>query len=347
MKQILFFVILGAFVATSGFSQADLQPAAIVNLTKSEPITVKQFRTEVERMEKTAGRVLTQSERVQVLDVIINEKLVIQAAERDKVSITENEINQQMQQFRSGMSQQLGRQVTDAEFAQAVRSESGLEMPAFREQVQRQLLIQKYLMTKKENVINSFRPPTEEDIRTQYNLLRSQFVRPETVRFSMIQVPYGPDAASRVKAKELADSLKKEIGTSPSKFDEVVARGQAPNSGFQAGDAGFMPRNMEAQSVVGQEFINVAFSLKQGEVSRLMEGTAGFQIIKVTENYSMKNLELDDIFQLGSRTTVREYIGQVLSAEKQQAIITQASQELISDLRKGKSFQVFEKNLTW
>jgi len=347
MKRTLLFIILGSFIAVAGFSQADLQPAAIVNLTKSEPITVKQFRTEVERMEKTAGRALTQSERLQVLDVIINEKLVIQAAEKERVSVTENELNQQIQQFRSGMAQQIGRQPTDAEFAQAVRSESGMELAAFREQLRRQLVIQKYLMTKKENVINSAKVPTDAEIRSQYNLLRAQFVRPETVRFSMIQVNYGPDAASRRKAKELADSLVKEIGSNPSKFDEVVARGQSPSSGFQAGDAGFMPRNMDAQSVVGQEFINIAFNLKQGEISKLIEGTIGYQIIKVTENYAMKNLELDDIFQLGTRATVKEYIGQMLLAERQQAVIAQASQELISELRTGKTFQIFEKNLTW
>ena len=41
MKHIGFLVIFAAFLATGVFAQADLQPAAIVNLTKSEPITVK------------------------------------------------------------------------------------------------------------------------------------------------------------------------------------------------------------------------------------------------------------------------------------------------------------------
>jgi len=347
MKRTIFIVILGLFLAGWGFAQADLQPAAIVNLTKSEPITVKQLRTEVERMEKAAGRPMTQPERLQVLDVIINERLALQAAERDKISITEQEVNQQVQQLRGALAQQIGRQPTDAEFAQAVRNESGMELPAFRDQLRRQMIVQKYLMSKKESLITSIKQPTEEEIRAQYNLYKSQFVRPETVRFSMIQVAYGPDAASRTKAKELADRLVREIGTSPSRFDEVVARGQAANSGYQAGDGGFLPRNPEAQSVVGQEFINTAFSLKQGEVSKLIEGNPGYQIIKVTENYGMKNLELDDIFQLGMRMTVRDYIGQALLNEKQQNIIKRATEELVTELRAGRTFQVFERNLNW
>jgi parvulin-like peptidyl-prolyl isomerase len=346
MKRLFLTVMLCALGGLA-FAQSDLQPAAIVNLIKSEPITVKQLRTEVERMEKGGGRPLNAEERRQVLDVMINEKLAIQAAERDKIAISENEINQQFQQLRAGMVQAIGRQPTDAEFATAVRNQTGLDVPAFREQLRRQLLIQKYLLSKKQGLFESIKEPTEEEIVNNYNLARSQFVRPDTVRFSLIQVNYGPDAASKAKAKELADRLFREIGANPSKFDEVTLRGQAPNSGYQAGDGGFLPRNPEAQQIVGADFINTAFNLKQGEVSKLMEGNLGYQIIKVTETYAMKNLELDDIFQLGTRMTVRDYIGNYLFQQRQQEILAQASQELVAELRAGKTFQVFEKNLIW
>ena len=347
MKRIGFLVLFSAFLAVWAFAQSDLQPTAIVNLTKSEPVTVKQFRTEVERMEKSAGRALNAEERRQVLDVMINERLAIQAAERDKITISENEVNQQVNQLKAQMVQVIGRQPTDAEFNQALKNETGLEMPAFREQLRRQLLVQKYLMTKKQGVLESIKVPSEEEILNTYNLARSQFVRPETVRFSMIQVAYGTDASAKSKAKDLADKLNREIAANPSKFDEVVLKGQAPNSGYQAGDGGFLPRNLEAAQIVGQDFINTAFALKQGEVSKLMEGQRGYQIIKVTETYIQKNLELDDIFRLGTRMTVRDYIGNVMLQERQQKILEQASNELVSELRAGKTFQVFEKNLSW
>jgi parvulin-like peptidyl-prolyl isomerase len=252
-----------------------------------------------------------------------------------------------MQQFRTSMQQQLGRQPTDAEFAQAVMNESGLDVAAFRDQLRRQMIVQKYLMTKKSDLLNSAKPPTEQEIINEYNILKAGLVRPDTIRFSMIQVLYGPDAASRTKARTLADSLVKEINNDPSKFDEVAAKSVAPNSGYQAGDAGYLPRNQEARQITGQTFMDVAFSLKQGQVSRLIEGQQGFQIIKVTENYASKNLELTDIYQLGSRATVKEYITQLLGSKKQQAVITQASQELVTELRSGKTFQIFENNIKW
>ena len=349
MKRTLLLGIFISFLAGLGFAQTDLQTVAVVNLIRSEPITVRQLRTEVERMEQAAGRTLNQTERRQVLDVIINERLAVQAAERDRVTVTDNEVNQQIQQMRVSMAQMLGRQPTEAEFNQALREESGMDLPAFREQLKRQMTTQKYLMSKKENLFSAIKIPTEEEIRSTFSLARAQFVRPETVRFSMIQIPFGSDAASRTRARDLGNSLIREIGSNSSKFDEVVARGQAPNSGYEAGDGGFLPRNLEAQAVVGQEFINIAFSLKQGEISRLIEGVpgTGYQIIKITETYSMRNLELNDILQLGTSMTVRDYIGSVLLQERQQIVLAQATEELITELRRGNPFRVMDNNLNW
>jgi parvulin-like peptidyl-prolyl isomerase len=347
MKRIALFALFSLFAVAWNFAQADLQPAAIVNLTKSEPITVKQFRTEVENMEKASGRSLNQSEQREVLDAMINERLALQAAEKDRIVVTDSEVNQQVNQLKMQMIQVVGRQPTDAEFAAAIRSQTGLDIATFREKLRRQLIIQKYLMAKKQSTIEGVKVPSEAEIVSQYNLAKAQLVRPDTVRISMIQASYGQDAASKTKAKELIDRLAREIGNNPSKFDEVFIRGQAPNSGYYAADEGYLPRNMQTAQVVGQEFINVAFSLKQGEVSRVIEGQRGYQIIKVTETYAMKSLDLDDIVQPGSRVTVREFIGNSLLQERQTEVIAKASQELIDELRRGRPFQIFEKNLSW
>ncbi|MDR2103857.1 MAG: SurA N-terminal domain-containing protein, partial [Treponema sp.] len=191
MKRLMYFFVFFILLINTGFAQNDLQPAAIVRLTKSEPISVKQYRNEVERMEKTAGRALSSAERRQVLDVMINEKLALQAAERDRVTISDNEVNQQIQQLKAAMVQQIGRPPKDDEFALAVRNETGLDVAAFRDQVRRQMIVQKYLRSKKQTILESVKPPTEEEIANTYTLAKTQFVRPDTVRFSMIQIPYG------------------------------------------------------------------------------------------------------------------------------------------------------------
>ena len=348
MKRFTIYLILGMVLAVSAFAQIDLQPAAIVSLTRSEPITVRQYRNEIDTMERQAGRPLTSAERRQILDVMINNVLVLQAAERDRITISEGEVNQEIQQLRTNMAQSLGRQPTDAEFAQAVRNETGLELPAFREQLRRQLLIQRYILARRENDFRNIRIPTEADIANTYNLTRTQFIRPDTVRVTMIQIPF-TDAATRARARETADRLVREIGTDTSRFDAAVLRGRPfnANADYEAGDAGYLPRNMEAMQMVGQDFMHVAFRLRQGEVSRLLETPRSFQIIKVTESHAQRILELDDIFQLGTTITVRDYIGNVLLQQNQQEVLTRVTQELIIELRTGNPFRIYENNLNW
>jgi parvulin-like peptidyl-prolyl isomerase len=347
MKRTIFFALLLTIIAGFGFSQNDLQTVATVNLIRTESITVGQHKAEVATMEKATGRSFNKDERRQVLDAMINERLILQAAERDRINATDNEINQHLNELKGMLAQSIGRQPTDAELAQAIRSQYGVEMQVYRDQYRKQLIAQKYLMFKKENLINSIKVPTDIEIINEYNLLKGDLVRPETVRFTIIQVPFGPDATSRSKARETADRLVREIGSNAQKFDEVAARSVAPNSGYMAGDAGFMPRNQEARNMVGQDFMNTAFSLRQGQVSSLIESPQGFHIIKVTENYAQKNLEIDDIFQLGTRMTVRDFIGQQMMQMRQQEIIVRASEELVTELRAGRSFQVMESNLNW
>jgi len=355
---------VGVIVTALGFAQVDLQPVAIVRLTKSEPITVRQLKTEIDKVvwqqlalqlgrQPTTAEVTRASQGINVedrrraLDAMINERLALQAAERDRITVTDNELNQQITQLKTQMSQAMGRQPTDDEFAQAIKNETGMDMPAFRDWLRRQAITQKYLMSKKQDQLNNIRQPTDADIINFYNNNRSQFVRPDTIRFSMIQVAYGPDAASKARAKTLADNLSREIGGNAAKFDEVVIRSQAPNSGYQAGDGGYLPRNAQAQQVAGADFINTAFSLKQGEVSRVIEGIRGYQIIKVTETYSQKFLELDDIAELGSRVTVRQFISQGLLQQIQEEAVERATRELVTELRTGNPFQIMEANLNW
>jgi parvulin-like peptidyl-prolyl isomerase len=346
MKRLTLLLLVSVFSGILGFAQTDLQPAATVNLTRSEPITVKQLRTEVERIEKGLGRTLSEKDRRDVLDTMINDRLVQQAAERDRITITESEVEQQIQNLKSVLAQQLGRQPTDAEFAQAVRNEYGLEIPAFRIELRRMYTAQKYLMTKKEDLIKSLREPTEAEIKKFFEDNQTKlFTRAQTVRLSAIQVPYAPDKA---KAKEQADRLAREIGADGDKFDDAALRGRLASSPYRSGDDIYLPRNDQAREATGDEFVDVAFSLKRGDISRVINGRDAYYLIKVVTIYSPTVLGLDDIYQLGVPMTVHDVIGNQLMQQKQQEILARASQELIDELRAGgRNFRIIESNLKW
>jgi parvulin-like peptidyl-prolyl isomerase len=345
MKRLCFLFLTGIFAAGMMFAQNEMQTVATVRLTKTEPITVKQLQNEVALMETQAKRPLTVEEKNQVLEALINQRLVLQAAERDKVTVSDGELSQQIDRIRASLAQTLGRQPTEAEFTQAIRSQYNLDMPSFREQVRRQLIMEKYLLFRNQGLMETAKAstPTVEEIQDFYDLNKSSLVRPDTVRLSIIQVLFDDD---KTKAKTLADSLAREIGTDPAKFDEVALR-QSREAGFMAGDAGYLLKNPQGEQAVGAGVLRTAFSLKQGQVSGVLEGLRAYQILKVTESYEQKQLALDDVIDLESKMTVRQYINAGLSQSKQATAIAQAQQELYEDLRKGNPFTIDRRYLPW
>ncbi len=343
MKRIIIAAMVAVLLPSIGFAQfLDLQPAAIVKLTKTESISVKEFKTEIAKMENEAGRSLTVDERRKVLDVMINERLALQAAERDKVSITDAEVNAQLSQLRA----QLGGTVTDAQFAAAIKADTGMELDAYRENLKKQLIIQKYVVSKKRDILEAIKAPTEEDIKAFYDLTKYKYIRPDTVRFSLIIVPVS-SSLPVAEAKALADKLHKEIGGNASKFDELMIRAQAKDSQFQARDGGYLPRTKDVAALVGESFIRQAFALKVGDISPVMSYEQSFQIMKISESYLQKFLELGDLAQLGSSTTVREFIANQILQERSNQAIEKAQTELITELRAGDTYELIEKNINW
>jgi parvulin-like peptidyl-prolyl isomerase len=343
MRRFGFFFLVGVFIAGTVFAQNEMQTVATVRLTKTEPISVKQLQNEVALLEIQAKRPLTVDEKNQVLESMINQRLVLQAAERDRVAVSDGELTQQIERIRSSYARSLGRQPTEAEFTQAIRSQFDLDMPSFREYYRKQLTMEKYLLSKNQGLTETPAAPTAVEIQDFYDLNKSSLVRPDTVRLSLIQVPFGDNKAN---AKSLADSLAREIGTNPAKFDEVALR-QSRDAGFMAGDAGYLPKNPQGEQLVGATVLRTAFSMKQGQVSGTIEGLRAYQILKVTESYEQKQLTLDDVLDLESKTTVRQYISGGIAQNKQIATITQAQQDLYDELRKGNPFTIDRRYIPW
>jgi parvulin-like peptidyl-prolyl isomerase len=349
MKRLFFTAIFCLVAAGVCFAQNDMQTVAIVNLIKQEPISVRQLKTELAPLEKSIGRSLQVSERRQALDDLVNQRLILQAAERDRVTVSTADIDNAVNSLRNQLAQQIGRRPTEAEFTQALQ-QNGTTMAGIREQARKQLLIERYVMAKKQSLFQSIREPTEEEILRVYNLNKVKFVRPDMVRISLISIPYGADSSAKAKAKETADRLAREIGNNPDKFDEAALKGQAPNAGYGADRGFYISRTQEAQQQTGEQFLNIAFSLKQGEVSSLIENAsiAAYQFIKVTEIYPYQTLQLDDIMDPANPVTVRNYISQNLADVKSQQLWQQALKELIDELRKDKTaVTIYDQYLNW
>ena len=162
-------------LSASVFAQTTLQPIAEVKLSARAPITLGQLKTRVSALEKELGRKMTVEERKQTLDGLINEKLIVQAAEKDGIKIMDSEVNNYFNEY---VSSQLGKQVTEADFAQLIKentnmsldeymkAQNGMTLAEFKNFLRTQLTAQAYVMQKKQKELQSIASPSDDQIRS-------------------------------------------------------------------------------------------------------------------------------------------------------------------------------------
>ncbi len=209
--------------------------------------------------------------REQVLQSMINEKLIVAKAIEDSVVVSEEEVTQQLE-------------AVIRERVQAVGSEERLEqyygMPIsrikreFRDEMRNSLLAQK-LQQQRFGAAHIGRLEVEEFYRTYKDSLGDV---PEEVELAHILVKPKFDemakAEARKKMQALLDSLKAGVP-----FEDLARRhSQDPGSAPQGGDLGLVRRGLFVK-----EFESAVFGLKEGQVSDIVETEFGMHIIQLLE----------------------------------------------------------------
>ena len=342
-----FFCLVSAAALTA--QQADLQPIAIVKLSKNEPITLSQLKTRVAAYEKEMGGPMTAKQREEVLDTLVNELLVVQAAERDGLRITDSDLNNSFNQL---LSQQVGREITEAEFARMVReqynmtlddfmrSQNGMSLAEYKKFLRNQLLAQQYVVLKKQDEIQNVKGPTDAAIRTYYDLNKQQFFQPDMTKIFLVIAEKGSNAAA---AERLVTDIQKELKSKPSSTREIQARAQRSGSGFQAGEI-YINKNETAAVQLGipMQALLAIFSMDINAVSDVSETADNFQCFVVQEKYPARILEISDEVQPGTAVTVYEYIKRILTARAQSEAMNNALLEVINELKTPANYQIMK-----
>ena len=176
MKKIITVLSILMFTTFAVFAQADLQPLAIVKLNKNESITLKQLKTRCGAYEKQIGRALSVDERKQVLDTMIEETLMVQAAVKAGLNVPDSSVDQY---FSQSMSQSLGVSVTEKELDDIIKKQqgktldevlieqTGMNKVDYKKHLKNVLLMQQYVVQKNQAEIQKV-AATDEEIRMAY-----------------------------------------------------------------------------------------------------------------------------------------------------------------------------------
>lgn len=342
---LLFFLLAAAVPA----QQADLQPIAMVKLDKNEPITLAQLKTRVAAYEKELGTSMTPQQRQEVLDTLINERLVVQAAEKEGLRITDSDLNRSFNQV---LSQQVGRQITEAEFSRMIkeqynmtldefmRSQNGMSLAEYKRFLRSQMIAQQYVLMKRQNDLQNIQGPDDAAIRTYYDLNKQRFFQPDMARLFLVVAEKGNDPAA---AEKLVSGIQRELKENPASAEAVRIRAQQAGSGFQAGEI-YVNKNETAAMQLGitMQAIMEIFSMEKNTVSGVNETDSNFQCFLVQDKYPAKILEIGDVVQPGTTVTVYEFIRQNLMAQAQSEALSRALLSIINELKTPENYTVLK-----
>jgi peptidyl-prolyl cis-trans isomerase C len=206
--------------------------------------------------------------RREALDELIDEELRYQEAQRRRVRVTPQEVeealNRARQAYKGG----------PAAFEQA-RKAAGATLPELRASILRGLMIKKLY----DQEIASTCRVTESDAATYYNNNRSRFLQPEELRPYLITIGVQPAAprAEWDRAREKANDLARQLAAGAS-FEALARQHSSDPSNVKGGDLGFVHRGR-----LIEEFEVALKTMRPGQVSGVIQSIYGFHLIRLAD----------------------------------------------------------------
>jgi len=266
-------------------AQAPGQPLdRIVAVVGMRPILASEIEEEMIQAQAqgqqlppdSAGRMAV---RRQILDRIVELELLVQQAQRDTtIKVTDQEVLDQVEQTYQNVRKQFR---TENEFRDQIRQARFGSIEEWRrwlaDQQRRELYAQRLIESQRQQGKLRPIPPTDAQMREFWDQNRAQQPkRPATVSFRQIVIKPVPDSAARriaqLQAESLMVALRRggDFAAAAKRFSDDSA------SAAQGGELGWFRRG-----VMVKEFEDMAFRLRPGEISPVVETPFGFHIIKV------------------------------------------------------------------
>ena len=244
-------------------------------VTKRElDVLVNQRAMELQQVYRFSEReALNEAERQrpELLDRLIRQMLLLEAALTLKVTVGDVEIEQYIQDFKKRYKIE-----TDEEFKKQLNRE-GMTLVAFREQSERNLKAEKLVMGR----IVPRLQVREREIQEFFEENRDQLpTKTDKVHLRHIFVAFKPNQADRDAAFETVQKLLDEITTGRATFEEVAQRYTSKeNPSSQAGI--LIEATTEELTRFPKIFQDVLKNLETGTFSEPVEGNEGLYVFTI------------------------------------------------------------------
>lgn len=329
--------------------------AATVNLVRPDAISVKQLEQRIDQIQTLRSRqglpevAVKRQDKLEVLDMMISEKLLEQGMEQADIRVSQQEIDEIIENQKLAVEQQNGVKISLEQFKNAVVAQTKVPWDDYLEEITAQLKQQKYISQERgEYIQKNLTAPKEEEIEEFYAENRSEFTNPEILRYSHIFLStINSSADEKNEALETAEDIYLTYRNGDKSFEDLVNEySDDERSKISGGDAGFIARNdATAKAYLGENFIRELFKIPVGEVKGVLESNIGYHIVRITEHREARILGINDPIAPNTSTTVKEFIRAQILQQKQQQVLAMAVEDLVQELRKEAEIKIFSENI--
>ena len=211
--------------------------------------------------------------RARILEDLLLQKLMLNQAEMDSITVTDDQVEAQMDQRIRYFVTRLGSQ-------EKLEEQFGKSMSEIKEEVRQAVkdqMLQEQVQAKiMQNVV-----VTPKEVKDFFNDIPNDslpLIQPE---YEIVQIVKRPPVIidEKLQVKDRLYQIRKRILEGESSFSTMaVLYSEDPGSARQGGELGFA-----GKGVYATEFENVAFNLHDGEISDVVETQFGFHIIQLIE----------------------------------------------------------------
>jgi peptidyl-prolyl cis-trans isomerase SurA len=267
--------------------------------------------------------------RKQVLESLINERLMVTKAVEDSIAVMDEEINQSLDFMMQNLMQTYGseKRVEDLYGMSVSRIRKN-----YREEVRKQLLVERLQQQKFMGV-----KCTNREVEDFYNQYRDSIrAIPASVELAHIVKHIKPSADAKEEVKRLAlkirDSILKGVD-----FAELAKRHSGdPGSASTGGDLGWVDKGKFVA-----EYERAAYDLQSGETSQPIESPFGFHIIQTIEKRKDASHTRHILLKLGGSADDKSRVEKILIDLKERVEKSESFEDLAKQYSDEKETQGF------
>jgi peptidyl-prolyl cis-trans isomerase C len=291
---------------------------AVIAKVNGESIESWELDSAVKQAEQRAGSGVPADKKDAIYRGMLDELVALHALSQEsrarKFDVTDADVNTQMAAIRQNFP-------TEEAYQQGLLMRN-LTVDHLRAQTRMSLLAQKLI----EQEINSKVAVQDAEVDAFYKQNVDRFKEGESVHAShiLISAPENADQKTKDAARAKAAQILKDVKAGKDFATLAKAQSQDPGSAEKGGDLGFFPKGAMTPT-----FEKVAFQLKPGAVSDVVETPFGFHIIKVLERRPARTVplteaapQIKDYLTEGQRQSkLQQFVEQIKAKSKIQVLV--------------------------